>query len=612
MPADQLAPTSSSSLRLVDHLYLPMVLVVLALGLYVQTVNRPIFLLDHGVPVTATASDPQNTQALVQRAYPRSDSGASRYRPVTALVHWLNQRITPLPTSAAFRIVNIGLLAAIGIVMALWLAQYVDRAAAWLAAALFIAHPVQTESINHLVGRADQLALLGIIGFGYAQCRALRKGGWSLGWMIAAVLFAVFAVGSKETGLALIPLALVQHWLLSHRPELADKAHSNRVVAVSAALILIPTVLYLIARTDAVGWGFRFGDQQQDLTSNPLLAMGVEERVPAALSIASFYVRQVFWPESTFNHIPASVPTWSDAPAGFGLLLLVSAGVAFVHTLRKNSWLCIPIALAAGHYAIVGHLLFPIGPYATNRLALPFVAAGAMSAAAVIHRFSIGSDRLRAFATIVCIIVGLMMWYVVYTVNDKWMDTITLMRFDYQRQPYNPVAKFNLAAAHEAQGTPGGDKEAISLLREAEDATTRFSAQLMRRLAHLYERNDQSKLAAECYGYIIKKRPTDLRSHVALARYELEQDNFKDAKGLIAAARALSPTDRNVLFLLYQIAREEKDYTGAERYLEQLLTKYPDDDEAQYELDRLHNVMDVSGFRTPQAPAPPDTQSYVE
>ncbi|MDP7348707.1 MAG: hypothetical protein QF735_10760, partial [Phycisphaeraceae bacterium] len=116
MPADQLAPTSSSSLRLVDHLYLPMVLVVLALGLYVQTVNRPIFLLDHGVPVTATASDPQNTQALVQRAYPRSDSGASRYRPVTALVHWLNQRITPLPTSAAFRIVNIGLLAAIGIV----------------------------------------------------------------------------------------------------------------------------------------------------------------------------------------------------------------------------------------------------------------------------------------------------------------------------------------------------------------------------------------------------------------------------------------------------------------------------------------------------------------
>ena len=135
------------------------------------------------------------------------------------------------------------------------------------------------------------------------------------------------------------------------------------------------------------------------------------------------------------------------------------------------------------------------------------------------------------------------------------------------------------------------------MLREAEDATTRFSAQLMRRLAHLYERNDQAKLAAECYGYIIKKRPTDLRSHVALARYELKQDNLKGAKDLIAAARALSPTDRNVLFLLYQIAREEKDYTGAERYLEQLLTKYPDDDEARAIWSALDQVF-ADGYAT--------------
>ena len=76
---------------------------------------------------------------------------------------------------------------------------------------------------SEYVGEQVAGKTLGIIGFGYVQCRALREGGWTLGWMIAAVLFAVFAVGSKETGLAVIPLALVQHWLLSHRPELAER-----------------------------------------------------------------------------------------------------------------------------------------------------------------------------------------------------------------------------------------------------------------------------------------------------------------------------------------------------------------------------------------------------
>ena len=43
---------------------------------------------------------------------------------------------------------------------------------------MLVAHPANTEAINHLVGRADLLAVLGIVAFLYLQRRAQEEGRW--------------------------------------------------------------------------------------------------------------------------------------------------------------------------------------------------------------------------------------------------------------------------------------------------------------------------------------------------------------------------------------------------------------------------------------------------
>merc|ERR1712223_240869 len=74
---------------------------------------------------------------------------------------------------------------------------------AFISATIFSTHPVHTESVSGIVGRADLL-------YSFFVLLALTTRKWSNLWEpITTTILAVLAVLSKEQGIILIPLLII-------------------------------------------------------------------------------------------------------------------------------------------------------------------------------------------------------------------------------------------------------------------------------------------------------------------------------------------------------------------------------------------------------------------
>jgi tetratricopeptide (TPR) repeat protein len=162
--------------------------------------------------------DPRNKQASLENLeliwkkdywWPTSVTGA--YRPIVSTSYMLNwaaigdgNHASESEQVAGFHWLNI-LAHGINAVLAYFLMLKLLRGhwAALFTAALFAVHPIATESVTNIVGRADEFMAMGFLGASLlyirsTEARGIRRLPWLLGMMM------VFAAGffSKESELA--------------------------------------------------------------------------------------------------------------------------------------------------------------------------------------------------------------------------------------------------------------------------------------------------------------------------------------------------------------------------------------------------------------------------
>lgn len=148
----------------------------LAFLLYANAINNP-FIIDDSMMVLA---HPALTQpggfwhVWTHGFWEGVAQDANLYRPVTVLSYWAHGVITGLGP-APVRCVNIALLGLCAWAGGTLLSRHVSAMVAWVCAGVWLALPSNTESINHTVGRADLLALLGVLLFLFIQDGADRK-----------------------------------------------------------------------------------------------------------------------------------------------------------------------------------------------------------------------------------------------------------------------------------------------------------------------------------------------------------------------------------------------------------------------------------------------------
>ncbi|XP_062904450.1 protein O-mannosyl-transferase TMTC4 isoform X3 [Mobula hypostoma] len=151
-----------------------------------------------------------------------SNTSHKSYRPLTVLTFRLNYLVAGGLHPIGFHVVNIALHSVISVMMldvfSVLLGgrvhdergKLLDKApkASFLAALLFAVHPVHTESVAGIVGRADLLCALFFLLSFISYCKAFRKydvaAEFSLCWIFASLLLCAVAMLCKEQGITVL------------------------------------------------------------------------------------------------------------------------------------------------------------------------------------------------------------------------------------------------------------------------------------------------------------------------------------------------------------------------------------------------------------------------
>ncbi|MEZ5966889.1 MAG: hypothetical protein R3F56_23820 [Planctomycetota bacterium] len=219
----------------------------------------------------------------------------------------------------------------------------VGRGAALAAALLWAVHPLGSEAVTNVVGRADVLACLGVL----LGLRLHAGGGdgrfalWRRGAIAAA---ALLALGAKESGVVLVGL-LFLHDLVCGGTTRTGGARwwRNRVVDAYAPCIVAVAVWGLmrglaLGHVDAV-----------PAVDNPLMLLGPISSRLAATAVLLRTAALVVWPlglsaDRSWNALP--VTEGSYAAAGVAAAAFLSACVVLAWRRRRRHALPAFLALA--------------------------------------------------------------------------------------------------------------------------------------------------------------------------------------------------------------------------------------------------------------------------
>lgn len=290
------------------------------------------------------------------------------YRPVTVLSFAVERAAAGESDPRISHLVNVLVHACAAFLLYLLMRRIgAGEFVASVAAAVFAVHPLLLQAVVNVVGRADLLAaafsLAALATFSFAGRGptgaisgpvARRLGAWATGLLVFA------ALGSKEIGIAVIPLMLVFDLLYRFPDRARDRAWwMERAGAWSPSVIA--TLCYLHLRTIAIG-DFP-GWQRLAPEDNVLVGLEGLARVATSLALLARYVGLLFWPRGmspdySGNVIGRESSLLALAPLAGLVALLLLVGLAVrplvaraARTTSFGAWLFL------APYLLIGNLL---------------------------------------------------------------------------------------------------------------------------------------------------------------------------------------------------------------------------------------------------------------
>jgi hypothetical protein len=352
--------------------------------------------------------------------YPRP---GVEYRPFTTLTYMFNYAVLGGGTNpVGYNLLNLFLHWLNAALVYLLMREIWSRAVpAFLAGAVFALHPVATESVTNVVGRADLLATACVLGGLLIYIRIPRHAPEGRGRRLAA-LAAVAAVGafSKESATAL-PLVILLYDLVfrleKHRQGgLANIATnvwgSFRRGAWAAAL---PVALFWAVRARVFAG---LPKPWIPFLDNPLAHADFWTSRATAVKVFGKYLGLLAWPATlscdySYNQIPFVALTMRRAQDWLAVVALAAIlsllGLAAWCLRRGRGDIFFFIAFFFVTLAPVANFVFPIGTIMAERLLyLPLVGFAGFAVAAVeaaADRFP-ASRRQRAFYAAMAVLLA--------------------------------------------------------------------------------------------------------------------------------------------------------------------------------------------------------------
>jgi len=474
--------------------------------------------------------------------WPTGASGVSAdptlYRPLVILSYILNGN-GPGLNATAFHAVNVALhLVATALVFLLALRLFESAAASLAATAAFAVHPVHTEAVTGIVGRADVMATVFFLASflvlrrraTFVDAERSRRLHVALGWSLAGAVAWLCGLLSKEIAATLPVVLAVDDWL-ARREFPAQRGATIRVLLVRYLPLGAAAVLYLLLRDNAIAGGSQIWPGFADVST--------ASRVLTASRVAMEYIGLFLLPFPLIaDYWVSEVPNATSA-LNPGVLASVAVWLAIAVLLRRSKGdvrIVLPVAWFFITLAPVSNVPFPIGVAKAERLLyLPSVGlcllVGWLATVTTAHATARNAGR---FLLSVAVLVFAML-----TVrrNRDWKDNLALAQATLKVSPESPL--MNDIAAGEFMKR-GEAQRALPLLQEAARQAPKM-AFLRTHLATVYSALGMRAQSEAEYLEALRLNPTDADAHNNLGVLYLDTSREQLAIEQFRRAIAIRP-----------------------------------------------------------------------
>ena len=332
---------------------------------------------------------------------------------------------------------------------------------ALMAAALFALHPVETESVTNVVGRADELVTFWILTAFWCHLRAADSAGWRrAGWVVAMGLASAIGMFCKESAVMLVALLPLYDWLFrwpiftgngwERFLRAAEEFVLKSYVALVPGIVLFFIMRHILLQTSPI-YGELFVD-------NPISHAAPVQGFLTAVKVLGRYVELLVFPRTlscdySYNQVPlygAGASLWENAQCWLSLVFVsVLVGLSLLNGLglwgrTRRPLLVFGVLFFFGMMMPTANILRPIGSIMAERfLYLPSIGFCLVAAPALLWlgRKTAGlvgapAAREGAWAALVLPVLVLGALGVrTYARNADWKDEFSLWTSAVQAAP---------------------------------------------------------------------------------------------------------------------------------------------------------------------------------
>ena len=292
----------------------------------------------------------------------------ARYRPLSLVSFALEYELYGLRPdwSHLINILLYGLTGLLAFRVSSQLIRYKKRPKWWLnlpflAALVFIVHPVHTEVIANIKGRDEILTLIFSLSTLYFSFQYYRRSKFY--FLILSGLAFFLGLLAKEntiTFLAIIPLTIY----------LFTKAKLLKIAAISIPLV-ISTIIYLIIRYNVIGY-LMDGDQLivTGIMNNQFVDTSADVKYATTMYTLGLYLKLLLWPHPlTHDYYPYQIPniTWGDLRAILSLGFYLILAIITYRNFKKKSVVSWSILFFIITLSIVSNIFFSVGATMNER-----------------------------------------------------------------------------------------------------------------------------------------------------------------------------------------------------------------------------------------------------
>jgi tetratricopeptide (TPR) repeat protein len=401
----------------------------------------------------------ENVGLILGKDYWWPKAGDVLYRPVTTLSYLVNYAVLGNgPSPAGYHIVNFLLhLLNVWLVYEIALFLLARPAPAFFAAALWAVHPIATEAVDNVVGRADLLASLAVFA---ALFLFLREARTTL--RAALLIFAIATLGvfAKESATVLIGLMLLSDLAFGT----AIRKRLPGYLAAAGSL-----VMFFAARAAVFA---SLPTPQTVYVDNIMRGLGFWQSRLTAIKVIGLDLWLLVFPwnltsDRSYDQIR---PALSTDPWVWISLAVIAATLALAFLLRRR----VPLVFWLTGFLGIGllptsNLLIQIAsPMAERFLYLPSVAF-AIAVAALAWRYLPGRSSMAALAALLLLYTGR-----TWARNSDWQNNLTLALADTQTAPRSVRLRDMLAKSLYEQDPQHNIDRAIAEEEKAWDLVQRL------------------------------------------------------------------------------------------------------------------------------------------